>query len=102
MTKIPNKGFNSPQSKESDIAHKHQREIEKLKDSAREERFCWIVVCMILFDCFAFVSFKDWGASLSILILEILLLLVMARKHGVEDLIAIIDKIANFHNNKNK
>lgn len=71
-----------------------EQDLEKLKDSFREERFCWALAILILLDVIFFTRIDGgWGAPITILFLEVILLLVLARKWGVEDLTDVIDKI---------
>jgi hypothetical protein len=70
-----------------------QAENQRLKDSVLEERFCWIVVCIILFNTTIFANVQTTGVPFAILFLQLLLILVLARKFGVEQITRFIDRL---------
>lgn len=56
---------------------------------------------MILFDCFVFARMETSAGSLSILILQLLLLVVLAKRLGVDDVVIVLDKLmANLSSRK--
>ena len=65
----------------------------ELRNQIKEERFCYIFIIVILFNSIVFQNLDSWGATLSISIMEIILLLVFARICGVQDLIGLVNKI---------
>lgn len=70
-----------------------ERENQALKDARLEERFCWIVFSIILFDMAVFSTVQATGVPIAILFLQLLLIIVLARKCGVEQIVRFIDKI---------
>jgi hypothetical protein len=72
-----------------------QEEITALKDQLREERLGWIVVLVILFDCFFLLNAQNAGGPLVIGILEFAALSVLAARMGVEEFAALFKNV--FH-----
>jgi len=58
-----------------------------------EERFMWVVVLLLVVDIATFGSMKTWAAPVTIFILEIVGLLVFAKRCGVEEVQQLIDRI---------
>ncbi|MFP4465016.1 MAG: hypothetical protein ACLFP8_07300 [Alphaproteobacteria bacterium] len=69
-----------------------QTQLEEVKEERHEERFCWALSLLILLNVFFFTNMEGWGAPISILLLQLVLLIILARKWGVEDLTDILDK----------
>ena len=74
-----------------------QDKKEKTAEGRKAIYFCFVLVLIILFDVFAFTTFREWGSSISILILELILLITLARLWGVNDLTNILDKYILSH-----
>jgi hypothetical protein len=70
-----------------------QKENQNLREEKNTERFCWMLSLIIMFDCWAFSSFENWGNSIVIGLLEIILLFITSRKLGITDITLITDKI---------
>lgn len=85
--KIPSDGS----KKDAQIADL-QTEIEGLKDCRNEDRFLFGLIILILFDVIFFSHTEGWGAPLAILVLELIVIMIMARKMGVQDITNILDK----------
>lgn len=66
-----------------------QEEIAGLKDRHREERLAWIVVVVLVFDCFLFLDADNWSGPIVIGLLEIGALSVVAARLGVEEFAAL-------------
>ena len=62
-----------------------------------EERYIWTLVVVLLADCLAFERLGSWAAPLGIIVIEAVLLVVLARKCGVPDVIMLIEKVGNFY-----
>src|SRR3990167_787253 len=69
-----------------------QDKLEKEIALRKEERFCWIVVFITLLNAFFFARFDNWGSPIALLILELIPLVILARKFGVPDLTNLLDK----------
>jgi hypothetical protein len=63
-------------SQEEALAQR-QNENTKLKDNILEERFCWILLSVILFDTAIFMNANNWAGPLSVLVIELLLIVVL-------------------------
>ena len=74
-----------------------QKELENIKDERLEERFCWALSLLILLNVFFFTSIDNWAGVLSILFLQLVLFIILARKCGMEDLTDILDKYVLNH-----
>ena len=68
-----------------------------LRAKMGEERYIWTLVVILLVDFVVFERIGNWAASLAIMAIEAVLLVVIARKCGVPDVIMLIDKIGDFY-----
>ena len=67
--------------------------LEKAKDRIKEERFIWIIIFIILFDVVFFSNMESFFGALVIFILELLILIPLARRMGMEELAGILDRV---------
>lgn len=58
-----------------------------------EERFIWMAALLILFDCYAFERMNNWGAPLAIFRLEVIVVVVIAQRCGVQDITLLLDRV---------
>jgi hypothetical protein len=70
-----------------------QKSLSEEKTARKQERFYGIVCFVILLDSLLFPPMKSWGGPLSILILELILLVPLARITNVEEVEKLIDQI---------
>lgn len=82
-------------------SHKDQQ-IEELqealaqeKDARQEDRFIFIVVATILLDVVFFSVLDGLGGPIALLILELLILVPLANKMGMQDIAQLMDRILN-------
>ena len=76
------------------------RQIEELqqsltaeRDARREDRFVFIVALVILFDVAFFAVMPSFGGPLALLILELLVLIPLARRMGMQEIATILDRV---------
>lgn len=72
----------------------------KFKLIVKKLCFYVIFVLVIIIDFCIFPCFHDWGSSISILVLELLLLLNLARDFDIAYLEVLTDRILNYTNSK--
>lgn len=82
----------SAPDKVAEAAAALEDQVETLTDDRLEERFAWIVVSMILFDAALFHDAESWSGPLVIGILELVLLVVLARKYQIQEVSQILAK----------
>lgn len=70
-----------------------QSELAELKDARGEERFIWIVVCVILIDVLWFRDAQNAVVPVIVLLLELLVLAILAKRMGIEEVRGIIGKL---------
>lgn len=81
---------------EEDNEEEKPRPFKRLKTTF----FYVVFIVIIAIDMYVFTKFNDWGSSISILILELLLILSLARSCHIEYLEILTEKILNYTNNK--
>ena len=81
---------------------KLERDNQKLKDAVKEERFLWIATLVVIFDVFVFTLMENWGGPIAILMFQMVIMLILARKLGVEEIHSLIDKILESNQKRNK
>lgn len=69
-----------------------QAKLSKEKDDRREERFIWSIAFIILFNVVAFTVIESWSGPLVLLVFEFLILSVLAKKMGIEEIVQILDR----------
>lgn len=82
-----------PATKTDDALAVLEREHKAEKEARSEERFIWIVVCVILVDVLWFRSASNPTLPIVVLILELIVLLVLARRMGIDDVVVLVDRI---------
>ena len=88
---------------ESESLVRLEEKLSDIKKQLHVERYIMIIIVLIFIDCMAFKGSTNWTYPITILILEIIMLLIIGRAYGIEDVMTIIDKIFyNFGNNKTK
>ena len=70
-----------------------EKELTAEKEARREDRFFFIVICIILFDVICFTVMPNFGGPVAILILELLILIPLARRMGMEEIAEIINSV---------
>jgi hypothetical protein len=63
-----------------------EAKIQEERDARSEERFAWIVICVILVDVLWFRNAPNPAIPIVVLILEILIFFVLAKRMGIEKL----------------
>ena len=77
------------------------RKVERAKTQIRNERFLFALSLLVLLDGYLFALFDNWGAAVSILILEVIVIVCAGRIYGIEEIKLFTDQIFDvFHNKK--
>ena len=72
-----------------------QQQLEAQKIERSEERFVWIMITVILVDVLWFRNASNPTVPVIVLVLELVLLLVLAKRMGVPELMLIFERIIN-------
>lgn len=67
-----------------------EEEDEAIADMRREERFMWALACLVLFDTVVFREFQTWSGPIVIGLLQVIFIMVLAKRHGIEEIGAIL------------
>lgn len=70
-----------------------QEQLAKERDARLEERFVFIVLLVLLLDVVFFSTMHNFGGPLSLVVLELLVLIPLARRMGMEEIAAIINRV---------
>ena len=70
-----------------------QKDVERLRERSNEDRFIFLLVVVVAIDAHLFVHMTTWAAPLCIFALEIVGLVVMSRRCGVEDIQRLMDRL---------
>lgn len=70
-----------------------QARIDDISDKRREERFAWIVVTTILATITLVGGYSSNAMPLVIIVFELPLLFLLAKKMGIEDVAQLLDRI---------
>ncbi len=85
----------------NDAVAELERQLESERDKRREDWFFMALVGVILFDAWLFRGFDTWSAPFSILSLEVLLLLGLGERLGVEYAQLFIDRVLTLFDKTN-
>lgn len=77
----------------ADAAARIADELEAAKDARKEERFLWIVVAVILVDVLWFKDSPNPTLPVVVLVLQLVVLIVLARRMGIDDVVELIDRL---------
>jgi hypothetical protein len=70
-----------------------QEQLTRERDKRGEERFAWFASSNVVADLVVFPTLTTWSAAISIAIIQILLLIVLGRKWGVDDIWTLTEKM---------
>ncbi len=85
---------------DSSALAKLEEKIQKLEDDRIEERFLWILMLLIVIDFALLPAIKNWGSAMVIGILEIVFVIILARKFQIDEIEKIFDKILDSLSNR--
>lgn len=77
---------NNPNRKLAEANDELGNDVEASLNARGEERFAWLLCCIILFDCFAFSNMSNWTGPIVIGIMQLVLIIGLARKLRVEEI----------------
>lgn len=72
-----------------------QESLADERDKRLEDRFIFIVVVTVLLDVVFFSVLDNLGGPLALLILELLILVPLARRMGMEEIAQLMDRVLN-------
>lgn len=72
---------------------KLQKKLEYEKDARKEDQFFFVVVCVILLNVVFFSVMPTFGGPLALLLLQLLILIPLARKMGMEEIATILSRV---------
>jgi len=100
MPKAPAKAKDSFSSLVSNEPSKQEKQIDELqeqlaeeKDARKEERFVFIVLLIMLLDVVFFTVMPTFGGPIALLILELLILIPLARRMGMEEMAKLLNRV---------
>jgi hypothetical protein len=70
-----------------------QEELAAERDARREDRFIFIVALVILFNVVFFTVMPNFGGPLALLGLELLILIPLAKRMGMQEIAAMLDRV---------
>lgn len=80
-------------AKDQQIAELEEQLTEE-RDARKEERFLSFLICVILFDVVFFSAMDNFIGPLAILLLQLIVLAVMARRLGIQEVASLMDRVA--------
>ena len=70
-----------------------EKALDAEKDARLEERFLWILVCVVLIDVIWFANSPNPTYPVVILVLQIIGLVILARRMGVEEPTLLLERV---------
>lgn len=70
-----------------------QKKLEAVRDARREDQFVGIVLIVLLLDVVFFSIMPTFGGPLALLVLELLILIPLARRMGMEEIATILSRV---------
>lgn len=72
-----------------------ETQLDQEKDARREERFVWIVVCVILIDVIWLRSAHNVTMAVAVVVLELVILFIIAKRLGIEEIPEFLSRTAD-------
>ena len=95
----PPKGFDvlaaSNVTPQQELISELQSDLVKERDARKEDRFVFIVLIVILLDIVFFSLMPTFGGPLALLVLELLILIPLAKRMGMEEVAQILSRVLN-------
>lgn len=76
--------------------------LEKYKTQIRNERFLFFLILIVVFNSVVFTFFENWGAPISITVIEILVIAYGGRLYDIKEIELITDKILSVFSKKDE
>lgn len=70
-----------------------QEQLAYEKDARNEDRFAFIVAVVLLLDVVFFTAMPSFGGPLALLILELLVLIPLAKRMGMQEIAEILSRV---------
>lgn len=70
-----------------------EEQLQQERDRRVEERFVWIVVCVILVDVLWFRNAPNPAFPIVILLLEAVILFILAKRMGIEEISLLFERL---------
>ncbi|MCC0048527.1 MAG: hypothetical protein H6882_05115 [Rhodobiaceae bacterium] len=70
-----------------------QEQLERERDGRNEDRFVGIVCLVILLDIVVFTIMPTFGGPIALLVLELLILIPLARRMGMEEVAQLLSRV---------
>ncbi len=70
-----------------------QESLAEERDARREERFIFITVTVLLLDVVFFSVLDGIGGPIALVIVELLILIPLAKRLGMEEIAALLDRL---------
>lgn len=70
-----------------------QNQLTQERDARREDRFVFIVVGVLLLDVTFFTVMPNFGGPIALLILELLILIPLAHRMGMQEIAEILSRV---------
>lgn len=80
-------------TKYDQLVEELQESLTNERDARREERFVFIVVCVLLFNVVFFTVMPSFGGPLALLVLELLVLVPLAKRMGMQEIAQLLDRV---------
>ena len=73
-----------------------EAKAQELQERLTEERFLWILACVVLFDVLAFIQMDNWAGAIVIGVIQLIGLVVLGDKLKVNVVMPLIDRLAGY------
>ena len=87
------KSLSQDVDKQDQLIEKLQEQLTKEKDGRNEDRFVGIVLLVLLLDVVAFSVMPTFGGPIALLVLELLILIPLASRMGMQEVAKIISRV---------
>lgn len=87
------KGDDGPDSEKDEAKATLEKQLQEEKDRRVEERFVWIVICVILVDVLWFRNASNPVVPVIVLLLEAVILFILAKRMGIEEISLLFERL---------
>lgn len=70
-----------------------EQELQRERDSRKEERFIFILIIISLVDTILFMQLESWAGPVIIGLIQLVALMVYARRSNIDEIVQLMDRL---------
>lgn len=87
------KALSAIPTKQDQLIEELQEDLAYERDARKEDRFIFIVIVVLIFNIMIFTVMPTFGAPIAILVLELVILIPLAKRMGMQEIAKTLDRV---------